>query len=417
MFRATSRVGRVARVSTPSHRHTPPPSLGRPLGRRVSRRGPAARLLVAVAALIATALTLSASPALPAAAGGLPAGCENEQGSGLCVSLGYGARPVGWTGPATKNVVAYAEGTAPMPFDFFVRSDIAAQIAAGTAKPRAAVILLAGGAFICGSRADLSPHARELANRGYVVIAPEYPLAGVLAAYGYYKPNPRYSQSSRTTPGSNSCDGFDDRTTTAAWKAYLARLQARGLEPVLQQDQWVLQALIRRLKTDPSFGVDPARIFALGTSAGGAVALRLAASGNQDALPSGKDPGDSTIAGALSVSGPACFSGSTQITDLMLGGQTKPSLMPACKANADPADPPVVMIQEPRGGTDDGVVPDALMLGGCTAINAAGSRCVYDDRAPADGGYLADGIHSFIEWPAWQRLFDQLAGPGYIGAP
>ncbi|MDQ8042970.1 MAG: hypothetical protein AAGC46_01840 [Solirubrobacteraceae bacterium] len=387
---------------------------GPAVGRRVR---PTGRLIAAIVALLVLAATLSASPASPSGNGGPPAGCENEQGSGLCVSLGYGARPVGWTGPATKNVVAYAEGIAPMPFDLYVRSDLAAQIAAGTAKPRAAVLLLAGGAFICGSRSDLSPHARELANRGYIVVAPEYPLAGVLSTYGDYKPNPRYSQASRTAPNVNSCDGFDDWVKTPAWKAYLSRLQARGLEPVLQQDQWVLQALIRTLKTDARFGIDPKRIFAIGTSAGGSVALRLAFGGNQDQLPSGRDPGDSTIAGALSVSGPACFAGSTAITDPMLAGQTRPSLMPACRANVDAADPPVMMLQEPRGGTDDPFVPDALMVGGCDAINASGGRCVYDDRDPASGGFIADGVHSFLEWPSWMRLFDQLAGPGYMGQP
>jgi dienelactone hydrolase len=374
------------------------------------------RTVLAGMVTILAALPLTTA-ATPASAGALPSGCENEQGSGLCVSLGFGVRPAGWTGPSTKNVVAYAEGTTPMPFDYYVRSDIAAQIAAGTAKPRAAIILLAGGAFVCGSRADLSPHARELADRGYIVVAPEYPLAGALSAYGYYKPNPGYSQASRTTPNANSCDGFSDWVQTAAWKAFLGKLRQKGLEPVLQQDQWVLQALIRTLKTDPSYGVDPKRIFAIGTSAGGSVALRLASSGNQDNLPSGKDPGDSTIAGALSVSGPACFAGSTQDTDPMLGGQITPSQMPACKSNLDPADPPVMMLQEPRGGVDDWFVPDSLMMGGCSAIQAAGDTCLYDDATIADGGFLAHGAHSFIAWPDWMRLFDDLEGPNYIGQP
>lgn len=380
------------------------------------RRKPMRRLRTAlVAMLLAAPLATAAAPS--ASAAGLPSGCENEQGSGLCVSLGFGARPAGWTGPSSKNVVAYAQGSTPMPFDLYVRSDIAAQIAAGTAKPRAAVILLAGGAFVCGSRSDLSPHARELANRGYIVIAPEYPLAGTLFQYGYYKPNPGYSQTSRTTPNANSCDGFGDWTKTDAWAKYLTTLKFNGLEPVLRESQWVVQALIRTLKTDPSYGVDPKRIFAVGTSAGGSVALRLAFSGNDDKLPSGKDPGDSTIAGALSVSGPTCFPGSTRISDPMLGNQILPSQMPACRFNADPADPPVMMLQEPRGGTDDWFVPDSLMVGGCDAAKAAGANCVYDDRSPADGGFLADGVHSFIEWPNWMRLFDQLAGPGYIGQP
>lgn len=375
-----------------------------------------------------TVLALAASPAAAA----LPADCTHEQRTtsgavdpaGLCVSYGYGIRPAGTSGPATRNVVAYAEGKIAMPFDYYVRSDVASGIAAGTERPRGAYVLLYGGAFICGSRADLASQARELARRGYVAVVPEYPLSGVLSAYGYYHPNAPYSQAQQTQRGSNPCGNSAAWTQTAAWtQSFIPRLKARGLEPALQQGQWVLQELLRRLKGDRAYGVDRSRIFAIGSSAGGAEAIRLATGGNQDSLPSGRDPGDSTIAGAVSISGPACYPESVRVQSPMLLGAVKPSEVAPCRVLLDAADPPFVMIQEPRGGADDPVVPTELMAEGCRALNYAGyaagfgRRCIYEDRRPADGGYIADGQHAELSWSAWLQLFDVLGQSGNFGQP
>lgn len=388
---------------------------------RLARRTPAAVLRALLLGVLLATATADASAA------GLPAGCtpEAKLSSGapdpasLCVSYGYGTRPTGTTGPATRNVVAYAEGRIAMPFDYYVRTDLAEQIAAGTARPRGTYLLLFGGAFICGSRVDLASQARELARRGYVVVAPEYPLSESLSAYGYYNPNAPYSQAQVTQRGANPCADFATWTTSSAFaQQFLAPLRARGLEPVLQQGQWVLQALIRVLKRDPSYGVDPKRIFAIGSSAGGAEAIRLAFGGNQDALPSGADPGDSTIAGAVSISGPACFPGSRLITTPMLLGAVKPSDVPACRSLLDAADPQVVMIQEPIGGKDDPVVPTVLMANGCLALNNAGfgRKCIYEGRPPGHGGYIADGDHAAPTWGSWLELFNALAAGG-VGQP
>ncbi len=359
--------------------------------------------------------------AAPAPALATPAGCEHEQytasgavdPAGLCVSYGFGR-----LGDAPfRNVVANAEGIG-MPVDYFVRSDIAERIAAGVERPRVAYLLLFGGAFICGNRTGLRVQARELASRGYIALTPEYPLAGVLSAYGNYAPNPGYSQESLAVKDANGCDGFDDWVKQPAWRTgYLPRLKAVGFEPVLQQSQLVLQSLVRHLKTDPSLGVEPKRIFAVGSSAGGSVALRLAFGGNRDQLPDGSDPGDSTIAGALSISGPSCFPGSTRYTTTLLKGQIRPIEMAPCRLDADPSDPPTVTIQEPRGNKDDVFVPGAFMRSGCTAINAAApGKCIYEDRTIARGGYIKDGDHAVVAWPDWIRLFDSLAAQG-VGQP
>lgn len=376
------------------------------------------------------ALATAGAPAASAAS--RPANCTHEtrtatgavNPAGLCVSYGYGIRPAGSNGPETKNISAYAQGTTPMPFDYYVRSDVAEQIAAGTARPRGAYVLLYGGAFICGSRADLATQARELARRGYVVVAPEYPLSQSLNAYGYFNPNAPYRQAQITQRRSNPCDAADQWLRGPDFqRTFLRGLHARGLEPALQQGQWVLQTLIRRLKSDASLGVDGRRIFAIGSSAGGSLAIRLALGGNQDQMPSGPDPGDSTIAGALSISGSACFPESAQITTPMLLGVVRPSEVPPCHTLLDRDDPPFVMLQEPRGGADDPVVPTELMERGCRSINTAGyaagfgRRCIYEDRRPQDGGYIADGEHAALGWSSWLRLFDVLGEAGNFGQP
>lgn len=386
------------------------------------------------AAGLSTVLLLTAglSGLLPAAAAARPANCTHESRTpsgavdptGLCVSYGYGILPAGRTGPATRNVVARAEGRVPMPFDVYVRSDLAEGIAAGTERPRGTYVFLFGGAFVCGSRADMASPAREAARRGYVVVVPEYPLAGALNAYGYYNPNAPYSQAQVTQRGNNTCANSAAWMTSAGWnQTFIPRLKSRGLEPALQQGQWVVQTLLRTLKSDRSYGVDPKRIFVIGSSAGGALAIRLATGGNQDTMPSGRDPGDSTVAGALSISGPACYPESVKLTTPMLSGTISPSQVPACRVLVDRADPPFIMLQEPRGGTDDPITPSELMLQGCNSINAIGRaqgfgrRCIYEDRPPSSGGYIADGKHADLGWSAWLRLFDVLGAPTNFGQP
>lgn len=383
--------------------------------RRITRRAVLAPLLLTASVGVTAA---------PAAAE--PAGCVHEQRtasgavdpSGLCVSYGYGRLPGAGDDAPFQNVVANAQGKVGMPVDYFVRSDIAQGIAAGTERPRGTYLLLFGGAFVCGNRFALREQARELARRGYIAMTPEYPLSASLLAYGNYQPNPGYSPESLAVKDGNSCNGFDDWIKTPAWKnVFLTRLKVFGFEPVLQESQLVLQTLIRRLKTDPSLGVDPKRIFAVGSSAGGSVALRLAFGGNRDQLADGTDPGDSTIAGALSVSGPACFPTSQRYTGRIIKSQIRPKDMAPCRLDADPSDPPTVTIMEPRGGKEDPLVYSSFMLSGCTAINAAApGKCIYEDRPPSRGGYIADGEHAAISWTNWLRLFDELAAQG-VGQP
>lgn len=385
----------------------------------------AARLAITLLASAVSAL----SAAAPASAGALPAECVHEQRtatgavvpSGLCVSLGYGYRPASMpTAPATRNVFEHARNREPLPADLYVRSDVAEQIAAGSAKPRATYVLFAGGAFMCGSRADVATQAREIARRGYVAIAAEYPLMATIPEYANYRPVPDYRQGQITTVGANSCDAFDTWTTTPLWqRTVLPRFKAKGLEPALAEAQRTSQSLVRTVRKGAAdLGVDPKRIFAIGWSAGGSVALRLALAGDDDAyLHRGIDPGDSSIAGAVSISGPACYPGSKKVTAPMLAGQLRPSDSPACRFSASPGDPTVVMIQEPRGGANDRYIPSELMLGGCNAINAvARGRCIYEDRAPSKGGYVADGNHAYLASVDFRRLLDVLASGG-VGAP
>jgi len=382
----------------------------------------AVRLPVSAALLLALVLLAVLPGAADAAT---PAPCTPEHTTagaidpnGICVSYGYGTRPAGWSGPATQNVLAYAQGTTAMPFDYYARNDVAAAITAGGAPKRAAYLLLHGGGFVCGSRQDLASQARELARRGYIATVPEYPLSGQLSAYGNYNPNAPYSPASVTQKGANPCD-FAGWMSTAPWQqVFLPKLKAHGMEPFLQQGRWVLQTLVRTLKTNPAYGVEPTRIWALGESAGGAEAISLALGGNNDRLPSGADPGDSKIAGAISISGPICFPGMTQVTDPMLLGAVSPSQMPACNWNLDGSDARFVSIQEPPGGADDPVVPDAMVLAGCKAVNAAGygRKCILENRPISQGGYLPDGGHANLSWTSYLRLFDTLTAQT-VGQP
>lgn len=388
-------------------------------------------LLRKASAVTVLGTALLTADASPVAAAPLPAGCVHEQRTstgavnpnGLCVSLGYGIRPAAApaSAPAIHNVIGYAQNGEALPADYYVRSDVAQQIAAGTARARATYLLFYGGGFFCGSRADVSSQAREIASRGYVVVAAEYPLVGSMPAYGNFRPNPGHNQGQITTKGANSCSAFQSQiVTSSAWlQGFLPRVRTVGLEPVLTEAQRHGQSLVRTLRRyGKSYGVNPKRIFAMGWSAGGSVALRLALGGDDDVYLNGNvDPGDSTIAGAVSIGGPACFPGSTAITTPMFQGQIRPSEVPACRFQASARDPLVLMVQEPRGGLDDPTTPSRLLLDGCTAINArVRGRCIYEDRAPADGGYIADGQHAFLTWPDFRRLLDALAKQG-VGAP
>jgi hypothetical protein len=361
-----------------------------------------------------------------AATAATPTVCTQEKTStgaidpnGICVSYGYGVKPAGTTGPATRNVLAYAQGTTAMPFDYYARNDVAAADAAGTGRPRAVYMLIHGGGFICGSRQDLASQARELAKRGYIVVVPEYPLSGQLATYGYYNPNAPYTPASVTQKGANPCTSFASWLSTSPWQQnFLPKLKSHGMDPFLQQGRWVLQTLVRALKTNSAYGADPARIWALGESAGGAEAISLALGGNNDRLPSGADPGDSKIAGAISISGPICYPGMTKDTDTMLLGAVSPSQMPACNWNLDGGDARFISIQEPPGGADDPVVPDSMVINGCNAVNAAGygRKCILEDRPISQGGFLPDGGHADIGWTDYLRLFDVLASQT-VGQP
>lgn len=383
------------------------------------------------AALTVALAGLGLLAAGPASAAPLPADCVHEKrtalgavdGSGLCVSLGYGIKPAGSaaSAPPTRNLIGHAQNGEALPADLYVRSDFAQQIARGTARPRATYLLFYGGGFFCGSRADVASQAREIASRGYVVIAAEYPLVGTMPAYGNYEPNPGYDQGQITTKGVNSCANFTSQIVkTPAWQqGFVPRLKSIGLEPVLTEAQRHGQTLVRTLrKYSKSYGINPKRIFGMGWSAGGSVALRLAFGGDDDAyLNGGVDPGDSSIAGAISISGPACFPGTTLVTTPMFEGQIRPSEVPSCRFQASAKDPVVLLVQEPRGGKDDPTTPSQLLLDGCAAINAAArGKCIYEDRAPTAGGYIADGDHGFLTWPDFRRLLDALAKQG-VGAP
>ena len=394
-----------------------------------ARHLPSVRAIRTAFALTLGGLALAG--AAPAAAAPLPADCTHEKRtatgavdpSGLCVSVGYGIKPAGSpaSAPASRNLIGVAQNGEALPADLYVRSDVAMQVAKGTARPRATYLLFYGGGFFCGSRADVVNQAREIAYRGYVVVAAEYPLAATMSAYGNYRPNAGYNQGQVTTKGANSCSPFASNWIhTPAWQqGFVPRIKAVGLEPALTEAQRHGQSLVRTLRTYAKYyGVNPKRIFAMGWSAGGSVALRLALGGDDDAyLNGGKDPGDSTIAGAVSISGPACFAGSTKITTPMFEGQLRPSEVPSCRFQATAADPLVLMVQEPRGGADDPTTPSQLLSDGCAAINAAvRGKCVYEDRAPAAGGYIADGQHAAVSWPDFRRLLDTLAKQG-VGAP
>jgi acetyl esterase/lipase len=122
-----------------------------------------------------------------------------------------------------KNRVYRTDGASPMRLDVYMLPPGARQ--AGARVP--AVLAIHGGSWVGGSKAEYGPQLARLAQAGYVVFAADYRLA---------------------RPGARS------------WPAALDDLRAAV--------RWI------RVNAD-EFHVDPAKIVALGSSAGGCLALLL----------------------------------------------------------------------------------------------------------------------------------------------
>lgn len=209
----------------------------------------------------------------------------------------------------------------------------------GNEEMRPAVVLIHGGAWLTGSRRQLYWYGRRLAEHGYVALTISY----------------------RTMPGAPFPAQVHDGKAAVRW----LRSRAEDLR------------------------VNPERIGALGTSAGGHVALMLAFTKPEDGLEGTENPGwPSDVQAVVSLYGPTDLTRFKQSekkwsTDIFWGPYVRSYVGKAAPAGVDPmaaaspityvdADaPPVLLVH----GTDDKLVPleqseellERLEQAGCTA--------------------------------------------------
>lgn len=191
--------------------------------------------------------------------------------------------------------------------------------------PRPAIVLIHGGAWLTGSRIQMRWYGRAFASRGYVALAISY---RTMPAYAFPAP-------------------VEDAKAAVRW----LRLNAA------------------------EYNVDPDKIAAMGTSAGGHLALMLAVTDAKDGLDGTENSGvSSKVEAAVSLYGPSDLRGfETKTKDAPLGGSAfrRPYLQsflgdkPFGQRNPEEAASPIVYVtaQAPPllliQGTEDDLVPCA----------------------------------------------------------
>jgi acetyl esterase/lipase len=193
-----------------------------------------------------------------------------------------------------------------------------------------AVVLIHGGAWRAGNKADVRGIASEFTKRGYVAVAPQY------------------------------------------------RFCPKEAFPAQVHD---VKAAVRWLKTNAKkYQVDPDRIGAMGFSAGGHLALMLGVTGPKDGLEGDVPAGapDSRVKAVVNYFGPTDLAAkdipavSKPLVKDFLGGT--PEEKPEAAAKASPLsfvsadDAPVLTFQ----GTKDPLVPYTQAIKLADAMNAAG---------------------------------------------
>jgi len=184
-------------------------------------------LFVTLAALTATAVLLLAAPARPATR---PAAGPDHPAAVRAVGAVSASYPL--------TDVTYGQDGGPLPMDIYLPS--------GASGPVPVVLVVHGGGWSGGTRADTAPQAQALARAGMAALNVDYRLA---------------------TPA------------TPAFPAQLSDLE--------QAIDWVRA-------NSATYGLDPSRIGVLGLSAGGNLALDLGVRGLVSAVVAWSPPTDLT---------------------------------------------------------------------------------------------------------------------------
>ena len=221
----------------------------------------------------------------------------------------------------------------------------------------AGVLMIHGGGWRIGSKAMMPPQATALANRGFTCIAIEYRL-----------------------------------TPEAPWPAQIHDVKAA----------------MRWFRTNAvSLGVARDRIAVLGNSAGGHLALLLAATpGRDDFEGDGGNAGvDTSVAAVIAVYPPVTFylgertSGGTSAAAILGDAATDEAAKAASPIEYVNADfPPTFFLH----GNGDKVVPVSASINMYNALSQAGAR--------AEMHIYAEQPHTWARWPKWvQPTMDEAA--------
>jgi dienelactone hydrolase len=233
-----------------------------------------------------------------------------------------------FSGIQYTTAVDYSGATIPLLLDVYAPPSSAP-------APRPTILLIHGGAFVGGSRTDMTGVANQWVTRGYDAVSIDYRLDQSL-----------YQDSS------------PPKEVAAATNATLDA-----------------EVAVRWMKANAStYGIDPPRIAAVGYSAGGAIALGLSASPDT-ARTAPYAAYSSTIAGAIST-----------------GAYLTPGLdLGVLKITAGLA--PIQMFHY---ATDVASNTGAYAFRTCTAYRAAGSTCQY--IAQPGEGHTTDLTPGSVWW-------------------
>jgi acetyl esterase/lipase len=216
--------------------------------------------------------------------------------------------------------------------------------------PFPAVLVIHGGAWRQGNKADMRPALTEFARRGYVAVSPQY------------------------------------------------RFCPKETFPAQVHD---VKAAVRWLKAHAGdYKVDPARVGAMGFSAGGHLSLMLGLTGPDDGLEGESTTGapDSKVRAVVNYFGPTDLA-AADIPDVtvplvrdFLGGSVKEKPETAAKASpltyVSKDDPPVLTFQ----GTRDPLVPHSQALKLAEAMTAAGVPGRVEILVGAGHGWRGDEL-------------------------
>jgi acetyl esterase/lipase len=235
-----------------------------------------------------------------------------------------------------------------------------------------ALLVIHGGAWRAGNKADLRPLLAQCAQRGYLAVSPQY------------------------------------------------RLCPKDPFPAQVHD---VKAAVRWIKSNAKkYRADPERVGALGFSAGGHLALMLALTGPSDGLEGDVSPGapDSRVKAVVNYFGPSDLA-AKDIPEIckpwvkdLLGGS--PQDKPEAAAKASPLtfvskdDAPVLTFQ----GTRDPLVPYNQGIKLADAMNSAGVPGRLELIIGAQHGWVGAELDRTIEETF--RFLDRYLKPGKVAA-